>query len=326
MKSLFDFMTGPSKSSSSSSSNQSKFQNIYNLFADKLKIECSETGGPFLFFSNGSLYEYLRDIEDSVILYIILSKYNLHRSASLFEEKIVSSNENHFSSLVNMVVYSNNPINRIRVCIRIFFINSLDTVFKEIDTVLHGLGNEFGEPSNQIKQLMIEKGRHLKAKIKNPFPYKFLPLIDDYIGNVFHLNMHQYNLIKLGIKETKKYTVAIKISKCGSDQINGEYILTSGETEYEKTEIGDKNDVCFTNQNGFQICRIERLVFENSVEKRVSSSSSSSSDHELLSLSSHFPSKIYDWFVLNPLLSSSYYGCTSLYNSKLPPMRYIIYY
>jgi hypothetical protein len=149
---------------------------------------------------------------------------------------------------------------------------------------------------------MIERGKYLRAKMKKTPPYVFLPLIDDSMNSVMHLSMQQ--LQRCGRTGDGRSTqLVINVSCCGCSQVNGSYLLRGvGEPELADgtSRSGSEEDLRFTNASGFQLCRSERLLAEG--EPSASSG------------------VVYDWFLLNPIISCSYYCCTTCCSSTLPPL------
>ena len=116
---FFQFFSGGSSDSTASTAADAVSDEIYNRFLSKLVVESESGGGPFLFSENGNLQEYLREVEDGVLLYLVLSKFNLLRASVVFQEKANALVGEEFGLRLSSLVYANSPVNQIRSSIRI---------------------------------------------------------------------------------------------------------------------------------------------------------------------------------------------------------------
>jgi hypothetical protein len=333
MNSFFEYLSGGNTSKDLSSAAEAKTEEIFNSFLSRLKGESKASGGAFLFSPEGALQSYLREVEDGVLLYLVLGQFDLVIAASAFQDSAESLGaEDGLSLKLSSFVYSTSPVSRIRSSIRVMFVRASVEMFRLIDAVLQRLGDERdnGHPSKLVRSVMVNQGRALRAKMKRPLPFIFLPVIDDYTNAVSHLSIEQIRMQQSfdaekttaqkkpttttsssGSGKTKeKIFVAIRVSKCGSAQVNGDYILTSGATEFDVVEGTGPSDICFSNSAGFQLSRNERPLLKGL--------SPAQSQESILD------TRIFDWFVINPMLSTSYYSCSTFYESTLPPLRFVL--
>jgi hypothetical protein len=328
MNSFFEYLSG-STAKDVIAKNDERTEAIFNTFLEKLKSESKNSCGTFLYSHEGSLQEYLREVEDGVLLYLVLGEFDLACAAKVFSDKAdeVASDGTGFGLRLCSLVYANKPVNRIRSAIRIFFVKASSEMFRLIDTVLHSLGEQVGHPSKVVKKVMVERGRYLRAQLKHPLPFIFLPLVDDSANNILHLSGKQLAVADSlkektssnGKSDSSDTVIVIRINNCGSAQVNGDYILTSGMTELEKIAGSNESDICFTNSSGFQLSRSERILLKShslsSSNSEIKSGSFAPETEALLDR------KVFDWFILNPILSNSYYCCSSFSQATLPPLR-----
>lgn len=115
---FFQYLSGGSSDATVSATDAANDE-ICNSFLAKLVSESESVGGPFLFSENGSLQEYLREVEDGVLLYLVLAKFDLLRAAAVFQEKTNALVGEESNLQISSLIYSNSPINQIRSSIRI---------------------------------------------------------------------------------------------------------------------------------------------------------------------------------------------------------------
>jgi len=320
MNSFFEYLSG-SAAKETSAAAEVKSETIYNSFLERLQEESTASGGPFLYSPEGALQGYLREVEDGVLLYLILAHFDLVLAAATFQKSADELGaEDGLSLKLSSFVYSTSPVSRIRSAIRVMFVRESLGMFKLIDSVLQRLGEDLGHPSKAVKSVMINRGRVLRAKMKHPLPFVFLPVIDDVSNSVAHVNIQQVRF-QQGLSSSgssgssaanrgpaaveKNILIAVRISRCGSTQVNGDYILTSGATEIDVVSGTAPSDICFSNPAGFQLTRSERALIKGLSE-----------DQRGL-----IDTRVFDWFIVNPILSTSYYCCSTFYESTLPPLR-----
>lgn len=331
MNSFFEYLSGGNTSKDLSAAAEAKTEEIFNSFLARLQRESKASGGPFLYSPEGALQSYLREIEDGVLLYLVLAQFDLVHAAAAFQDSAESLGaEDGLSLKLSSFVYSTSPISRIRSSIRVMFVRASVEMFRLIDTVLQRLGDERenGHPSKLVRSVMVSQGRVLRAKMKRPMSFIFLPVIDDYTNAVAHLSMEQIRMQQSfaaekatsqgnpaaisssgSVKLKERNLIAIRVSRCGSTQINGDYILTSGATEFDVVEGTGPSDICFSNPAGFQLSRTERPL--------IKGLSTAQAQESMLD------TRIFDWFIINPMLSTSYYSCSTFYESTLPPLRFV---
>lgn len=305
MKQFYSYLTGLSETDAKNETSVDDL--LFNSFLSRLSDESLSVCGPFLYSPGGSLQEYLKEVEDSVLLYMVLAKFDLIRAAFIFQKKAGQLVSDGFGLHLSSLIYSTMPVNQIRSSIRIYFVKSSGSMFRIIDDVLKQLGDEQGHPSSFVKKLMIEKGRNLRPQLKSSLPFIFLPLIDDSMNSVVHMNMSQLQHSGTNSSSDNCNLIGIRVMRCGSTQVNGDYVLTSESMEYENSKgNGNNGGICFSNSSGFQLTRMERQLVKN--------------DENVLGSSSTL-NVIYDWHILNPVLSCTYYICSTFCLSTLPPLR-----
>ena len=292
---FYQYLTG----GASGESEDAEANELQNLFLSKLTHESNIAGGTFLYDSQGSLQDYLKEVEDSVLLYIFLAKFDVVRTASLFEEQARLLVSDGFGPQLSSLVYATSPINRIRSSIRIFLVNSSGSMFRIIDDILLKAGIDEGHPSPFVKKMMIEKGRSLRPQLKSSLPFTLMPLIDDSLNSVAEMSLSQ---LQRSTGNDGGSVIAIRVTRCGSAQVNGDYLLRSGSIENQN----DEGEISFVNSSGFQLSRMERHLIKTS---------STMEDMETPNRSVMF-----DWHFLNPVLSCSYYLCSTFSRSTLPPL------
>ena len=273
---------------------------IQSAFLSKLKHEANLAGGGFLYNCDGALQDYLKKVEDNVLLYIILAKFDVAHAATLFQDRAQRLTCGEIGLQFSSFVYTISPIDQIRGSIRIFFVKSSGSMFRVIDDILHSLAKE-EQPPPLVRKLMMEKGRLLRPQLKDPLPFVSLPLIDDSMNSVMEMSILQLQRSANGCDDNR---IAIRVTKCGSAQVNGDYTLTSGTAVYVCVE--GEGDICFTNSSGFQLTRTERYLTKN-----MNEAESTDGVNDV----------IFDWHFVNPVLSCSYYLCSTFSRATLPPLR-----
>lgn len=185
MQSLYQYIAGtPLKEAILKKSNPQ-----YTNFVAKLASESFDVSGFYLFNPAGAFQEYLEELEDGVLLYLHLSKYNFENAGKQFSD--------HAASLIlgpspDTFCYSWTPINRIRVAIRLFAMYIPDEMFTKIDEILQRLGEGEGRPPPNVKKAMVKQGKAMRAQLEGPaIPYKVFPLLDDPFSAVMNISQLQ---------------------------------------------------------------------------------------------------------------------------------------
>ena len=131
---FFQYLAGSNESLNSNTSEDAANNEIYNSFLTRLTDESSIVGGPFLYREEGHLQNYLREVEDAVLLYLVLAEFDLIRSAAIFVDKAHELIGDGLGLQLSSFVYSNSPISKIRSSIRI--VSFMKTLFLFDQTII----------------------------------------------------------------------------------------------------------------------------------------------------------------------------------------------
>ena len=253
-------------------------------------------------FPSFSFHAALTTFHFVVLRYIINAKYDALGAANIFMERAEELSGKGMALRVSNLVYSTSAINQIRCAIRIFFMKFSVSISRIIDDVLkeiEALQRAF--PKADIEKTSVTKKCELLSNDLNiSFPCVFLPLLDDSMASVVHPNGDDLFISK---KE-----LVVRISGCGKTNVNGDYILSNPNLTLMKDFTSTDKNICFESTSGFQLTRSRRRLRKDKGKVgRIGMCLSRQID-------------IFDWYILSPHLSSSYYCCSTFHRSTLPPL------
>ncbi len=270
--------------------------------------------------ASGLLQEYILNLEDSVICFI-LEYRKLSDLADIagvmVHGTIKACNFKDHKDLNYM--YSLSSIGVIRMCIRLILRHNTANHVSILDNILGKLvsnRHQNGASLNYLSQNLRNHSTSLHLLQKHSIDV--FPLYDDPFVDVFHISKKQ--LPKANSNEKSSINMfGVTLIQCGSTQVRGLFVPQS-----------NVDHPVYRNKQGYMILRGNKsfkfhydassklykyglgpMVEGSSSENSNSASDASSDNHDAMQL--------YVWYLINPLLSTTYYFCPTIEASVFPP-------